>query len=176
MKKLSRIFMLLTVVAISFSCSNKETEARIAKLEGKVAELETRNGARQAATPTTPAAVTTEPEVAPEGPLPRFEFQETSFDFGTINDGDVVDHVFSFVNTGDAPLIITDASATCGCTVPVWPREPIPVGGKGEIKVQFNSRNKPGVQSKTVSITANTYPKINRLSIKANVNKANNPS
>ncbi len=161
--------------AAVLSCSNKEMEARIARLEGKMAELENKNGGARATAPSTPISATT-PETQPEGPVPSFEFVETSFDFGTISEGDVVDHVFTFTNTGEAPLIISSATASCGCTVPVWPREPIAVGGTGEIKVQFNSRNKPGIQNKTVTITANTYPKINRLSIKANVTKANNPS
>ena len=73
-------------------------------------------------------------------------------------------------------LIISSATASCGCTVPEWPKEPIPVGEEGEIAVRFNSAKKPGVQNKTITITANTYPKINRLRIKANVAKADNPS
>jgi hypothetical protein len=102
----------------------------------------------------------------------RSNFQK-KVDFGTITEGDVVDHVFSFVNEGDAPLIISSATASCGCTVPVWPKAPIAPGEQAEIKVQFNSRSKPGVQNKTVTVTANTYPKVTRLKIKANVNKAN---
>lgn len=159
---------------IIMSCSDKEMEKRIQKLEGKVAELESKNGPRV----NTPAANTTTPvaDEKPEGPLPSFAFNESTFDFGTINEGDVVDHTFTFTNTGEAPLIISSATASCGCTVPQWPKEPIPVGGTGEIKVQFNSRNKPGIQNKTISITANTYPKINRLNIKANVQKSGDPS
>ncbi len=175
MKVFSKIFILLFAGAVAFSCSNKEMESRIAKLEGKVAELETKNGSR-ATTPSTPRPAAAAQEVEPEGPVPKFEFVESSFDFGTITEGDVVDHIFTFTNTGEAPLIISSATASCGCTVPQWPREPIPVGGEGEIKVQFNSRNKPGIQNKTITITANTYPKINRLSIKANVTKDNNPT
>ena len=135
-----------------------------------MAQLETKNGVR-----TTPAAPTSakEPDVMPDGPLPTFKFSEESFDFGTITEGDVVDHVFSFVNEGDAPLIISSATASCGCTVPVWPKAPIAPGEQAEIKVQFNSRSKPGIQNKTVTVTANTYPKVTRLKIKANVNKAN---
>ena len=131
---------------------------------------ETKNGVK-----TTPAAPTSakEPDVMPDGPLPTFKFSEESFDFGTITEGDVVDHVFSFVNEGDAPLIISSATASCGCTVPVWPKAPIAPGEQAEIKVQFNSRSKPGIQNKTVTVTANTYPKVTRLKIKANVNKAN---
>lgn len=175
MKVLTKIFALTLLSSVIFSCSNKEMEGRIAKLEGKVAELESKNGSRTTPQISAPATAST-PEEKPEGPTPSFAFKEESFDFGTIQEGDVVDHTFAFTNTGNAPLIISSATASCGCTVPVWPKEPIPVGGTGEIKVQFNSRNKPGIQNKTVTITANTYPKINRLNIKANVQKAGDPS
>ncbi len=166
--------MLLVAAVVFVSCSNQETEARIAKLEGKVAELEAKGGTPRVAS--TPAAKAAEPEVQPEGPIPAFAFATSDHDFGTITEGEIVDHVFSFTNDGEAPLIISSATASCGCTVPLWPKEPIPVGGTGEIKVQFNSRNKPGIQNKTVTITANTYPKITRLKIKANVVKEENPS
>ena len=170
MKHTIKITFIFSIAALVFSCSNKELESRIAKLEGKIAQLETKNGVR-----TTPAAPTSsqQSKVKPEGPLPAFKFSEESFDFGTITEGDVVDHVFSFVNEGEAPLIISSATASCGCTVPVWPKAPIAPGEQGEIKVQFNSRSKPGVQNKTVTVTANTYPKVTRLKIKANVSKAN---
>ncbi|MFZ9045960.1 MAG: DUF1573 domain-containing protein [Cyclobacteriaceae bacterium] len=174
MNVISKIFILTLVSGVVFSCTNKEIEGRIAKLEGKVAELESKNGTR--ATPQVSTPTAQQPEVAPEGPAPSFTFEEESFDFGTIQEGDVVDHTFTFVNSGEAPLIISSATASCGCTVPVWPKEPIAVGESGEIKVQFNSRNKPGIQNKTVTITANTYPKLNRLRIKANVQKAGDPS
>ena len=162
---------------ISFSCSNAEMESRIAKLEGKVAELEDKNSP----IPTAPSINPTTPvvEEKPDGPLPDFKFTQTAHDFGNINEGDVVEHTFTFTNAGQAPLIISSATGSCGCTIPQWPKEPIPVGGTGEIQVQFNSKNKPGAQSKTVTITANTFPKITKLNIKALVaaqQKADNPS
>ncbi len=166
------IFVLALVGVVAFSCNNKELESRIAKLEGKIAELETKGApAKTAATPAKPAE-----EVKPDGPLPLFAFNEESHDFGTIKEGDIVEHVFKFKNTGDAPLIISSATASCGCTVPVWPKEPIAVGADAEIQVKFNSKGKPGIQNKTVTITANTFPKVNRVRIKANVTKQENPS
>ncbi|MFY0607867.1 MAG: DUF1573 domain-containing protein [Cyclobacteriaceae bacterium] len=165
------ILVLALVGAVAFSCSNKELESRVAKLEGKIAELETKG------TPAKPAATPVkEEEVKPDGPLPEFAFYEESHDFGTINEGEVVEHMFKFKNTGDAPLIISSATASCGCTVPVWPKEPIAVGDEAEIQVRFNSKGKPGIQNKTVTITANTFPKVNRVRIKANVTKQENPS
>ena len=96
-------------------------------------------------------------------------FSKTEHDFGTINEGDVVETIFNFTNSGKSELIITNASATCGCTVPEWPREPIPVGGSGKIKVKFNSSGKPNKQSKTVSLTTNTPQGKETVVIKAQV-------
>ncbi len=145
--------------------SDKDAEKRIAELENKLAQLESNKPAGATA-----AAAT--PEEKPEGPLPSFEFAEESHDFGTINEGDVVEHTFSFTNTGEAPLIIQSAKGSCGCTVPTWPKEPIPVGGTGEIVAKFNSKGKPNIQNKTVTITANTWPKQSTLRIKAMVTPA----
>ena len=79
-----------------------------------------------------------------------------SFDFGEMNQGDVVHHTFTFTNSGSNPLIITDAKGSCGCTIPTWPKEPIAPGGTGNIEVQFNSTGKKDIQDKTVTLTANT--------------------
>lgn len=172
MKRISiNLFVLAVMSALAVSCTNKELEKRIATLEGQVAELKADNSPVKPTLATTP-----EPEVKPEGPLPAFEFPEDSHDFGTVKEGEVVEHKFKFKNVGDAPLIISSATATCGCTVPDWPKEPIAIGEEGEIQVRFNSKGKPGNQAKTITITANTYPKINRLRIKATVTKDENPS
>jgi len=57
-------------------------------------------------------------------------------------EGEKVVHVYKFKNSGKEPLVISNAKGSCGCTVPEWPREPIPVGGSGEIRVQFDSKVK----------------------------------
>ncbi|RMD70369.1 MAG: DUF1573 domain-containing protein [Bacteroidetes bacterium] len=93
----------------------------------------------------------------------KIEFEEEIYDFGEVNEGDVVTHVFRFRNTGRQPLIISDARSTCGCTVPEWPKEPIPPGGEGEIVVRFNTAGKKNHQSKPVTITANTFPSTTRI-------------
>ncbi len=96
-------------------------------------------------------------------------FAKKEHDFGTINEGDIVETIFSFKNTGKSELIITNATATCGCTVPEWPREPIAIGESGEIKVKFNSSGKPNKQSKTITLTANTAKGKETVVIKAQV-------
>lgn len=95
---------------------------------------------------------------------PRIALAEKSaFDFGTIAEGDTVEHVFKFTNTGEFPLIINNVTASCGCTTPEWPREPIAPGAASSVRVRFDSRNKAGVQNKTVSIYANTNPSVTDL-------------
>ncbi|UII33837.1 DUF1573 domain-containing protein [Fulvivirga ulvae] len=166
MNKGIKLSLLVAVFAMVFAAcgNNKEAEKRIAELENRLAEVE--GNKNPTATPET------KPEEKPEGPLPTFSFEEDFHDFGTINEGDVVKHTFKFTNTGEAPLIIQNAQGSCGCTVPTWPKEPIPVGGTGEIVAEFNSKGKPNVQNKTVTITANTWPKQTRLRIKAEVTPA----
>ncbi len=96
----------------------------------------------------------------------RFLFEETSFDFGTIKQGDIVKHTFKFRNDGENPLIISNAQASCGCTVPEYAKEPIAPGASSEITVQFNSTGKMGTQNKTVQITANTLPNTTTIVLK----------
>ena len=69
---------------------------------------------------------------------PEITFEETEFDFGTIDQGTAVEHTFKFTNTGNAPLVITNATSSCGCTVPTWTKEPIAPGETGEMLVKFN--------------------------------------
>ncbi len=87
-----------------------------------------------------------------------FTFDKEEHDFGTLVDGEKVSYSFRFTNTGDAPLIISTAKGSCGCTVPNWPKEPIAPGEGGTIDVTFNSSGRSGVQSKAVTLTANTNP------------------
>ena len=100
---------------------------------------------------------------------PVITFESDSKDFGDIKQGDKVENVFKFENTGKAPLIISDVAATCGCTVPNWPKEPIAPGKKGEIKVSFNSAGKMGKQNSVVRIYSNASEPIEKVSLISNV-------
>jgi hypothetical protein len=93
------------------------------------------------------------PEVKTDGAVLTLE--KSTHDFGEIMQGDVVEHVFSFTNTGNQPLIISDIKISCGCTMPVWPKNPIMPGAKGEIKVGFNSSGKSDKQTKVLPIISN---------------------
>lgn len=167
MKILNRVILVLLVSAAFASCKDRAAEKRIAELESRLVQLEGNNGtaAGAAATP----AATPVAETKPEGPLPVFEFATTDHDFGTIKEGDKVEYTYSFKNTGEAPLIIQNAQPSCGCTVPNWSKEPIPVGGTGFVKAEFDSNGKPNIQNKTITVTANTWPKVTTLRFKAMV-------
>lgn len=100
---------------------------------------------------------------------PLMAFEETVFDFGTVTEGDILKHTFSFTNTGNAPLVIVNAKASCGCTVSNWPKEPIAPGMTEEMLVTFNTNGKPNAQNKQVTITTNTATGKHILKIKAMV-------
>jgi len=91
---------------------------------------------------------------------PVIVFERDIFDFGQIKQGEIVQHDFKLKNTGKSPLIISNATATCGCTVPEVPKEPILPGKEGVIKVVFNSEGKEGMQDKVVTVTSNANPTI----------------
>ena len=106
---------------------------------------------------------------------PKMEFDESEHDFGNIPKGENVEHNFTFTNTGPAPLVITNAKSTCGCTVPTWTKEPIQPGETGEMLVKFNGSGN-GQVTKTVTVTANTEAGTERLRIKAFVETDENAS
>jgi len=101
---------------------------------------------------------------------PKMDFEATEWDFGEINQGDVVKYAFEFTNSGSDPLIITNAKGSCGCTVPEWPRAPVAPGESGVIDVKFDSKGKKGKQNKRVTLTTNMVPSQQILIVKGQVN------
>lgn len=106
---------------------------------------------------------------APNPNAPVMKFAEMEFDFGDIKPNSTVRHTFTFTNTGKSPLLIEDATASCGCTTPSWTKEPVAPGAKGTMEVQFDSRGKQGIVSKQVAVRANTQPNITTILIKGNI-------
>lgn len=96
---------------------------------------------------------------------------DSVFDFGTVKEGETVTHSFSFKNTGSKPLVIMTAQASCGCTVPEKPEEPIQPGGTGVIKAVFHSKDRSGHQEKTIRVTSNARPEFGTLILTGNVEK-----
>jgi hypothetical protein len=167
--RLSRWFLFATVVMLATACNDRNAEKKIAELEARLKELEGKKAKNDTTLPTSTTTAPQPAEEKPEGPLPALAFQSTEHDFGTITEGDIVEHTFSFTNTGAAPLIIQNAQPSCGCTAPDWTKEPIPPGGKGYVKAKFDSNGKPNVQNKSITVVANTWPKQTVLRFKAMV-------
>jgi hypothetical protein len=166
MKTIKHIMIALALVAVLTSCRDKAAEKRIAELESRLSQLE---GGGKSTTAPAPIPVVEPVDQKPEGPLPVLVFEKQEHDFGTITEGQKVTYTYKFKNTGSAPLIIQNAQPSCGCTAPDWTREPIPVGGSGFVKAEFDSKGKPGMQNKSITVTSNTFPKTTQLKFKANV-------
>jgi hypothetical protein len=155
MKKIS-LMALVSISLITFSCKEKATE----KIENANVEA---------------AAV----RDASANKMAVMSFDKTFHDFGQITQGTPQQTVFTFTNTGDAPLIITDATSSCGCTIPDYPKNtPIAPGQQGQMVVNFNGSGQNQV-TKTINVQANTANGSELLKIQAFVlgpNAASVPS
>ncbi|MCR9182351.1 MAG: DUF1573 domain-containing protein [Flavobacteriaceae bacterium] len=136
------IFMVALLAAFTFT-SCKENAADKVQEENVEAAAQEASAQKEANTQATP------------GKYPVMTFDKTEHDFGRIAQGTNVEHLFTFTNTGEAPLVLSDAKASCGCTVPTFTKDPIAPGEKGEMLVKFNGS---GQNQRTipVNVTANT--------------------
>ena len=97
-------------------------------------------------------------------------FKEATYDFGTIKESKgPVKHTFELVNTGDKPLVIIDAVASCGCTRPTYTAQPIKPGKKGKVEVTFNPAGRAGTFRKTIKVKTNTAEKVSSLVITGSI-------
>ena len=144
---IKNILILCTALAVMSSCGNNANSSKEAE---------------------TVVADTTAAEAGSTGVI---EYEETVYDFGTVQEGDIVDHVFKFKNAGTAPVILTQVSASCGCTTPDYTKTPILPGESGEIKVSFNSAGQAGVQQKIVTVTSNAENNVTTVQLKGTVEK-----
>jgi len=163
--KINIITICLTVFL--FGCNNNATD----KINTKENSVETNEKNNQNKTTTSPELVFNDGDGGAE-----IKFDMEVWEFGEINEGDVIDTVFTFKNIGTEALIISNAKAGCGCTVPQWPKEPIAPGESGTIAVKFNSKGKPGQQNKPVTLTMNTTPNTMKLRLVGKVNPIAKPT
>lgn len=99
--------------------------------------------------------------------------EKTVHNFGEIKEADgKVSHTFVVKNEGTGPLVISNVTASCGCTTPDWTKEPIPAGKTGEVKVTFDPKNRPGNFMKTIRLYGNGMKNGFLLSIRGKVLKA----
>ncbi|SEG65684.1 DUF1573 domain-containing protein [Sphingobacterium lactis] len=109
---------------------------------------------------------------ASAGATGKIEFKEEAFDFGKIKEGEVVKHVFTFTNTGEAPVILSQVTASCGCTTPSFTTTPVLPGKSGEIAVEFNSAGMVGQQQKIITVVSNSENNITTIQLKGTVDAA----
>lgn len=107
---------------------------------------------------------------------PAFNFDLETYDFGKVTEGPKVSYSFAFTNTGTKPLIIENVKASCGCTTPEWPKEPVLPGQKGVITATYNTSGRPGPFNKAITITSNADTPTKQLFIKGEVSKDATPS
>ncbi len=172
MKSVKSFVLFFAVIAIAAACKNNASDSANQAIAPAATNVEDQF------MNSTPAEA-----AIPVGPLTSVTFAESEHDFGTVMDGEKITHIFQFTNTGKEPLVISKAEGSCGCTVPDWPREPIAPGKGGEIKVVYDSRGKGApksdggrMESKRVTITANTDPVNTYLTIKGTVVKPDEPA
>lgn len=109
------------------------------------------------------AAATRPSKTIPNGP--RIKFAHDVIDFGTIKEDSILEKTFVFTNTGNADLVVINATGSCGCTIPTYPQTPIRPGDKGSIVVKFTAKNKFGPQKPTVTVTTNATPRLSKLQL-----------
>lgn len=135
MKKITTLFAFLLATNFIISCADGKASTKVNKQNldtAKTRDAEIKQG------------------------VASISFDKKEYDFGTVNEGEIVETVFKVTNSGTTDLVITNATGSCGCTVPVWPKAPIKPGETGDIAVKFNTSGKPNRQMKTVTLTANT--------------------
>lgn len=104
----------------------------------------------------------------------KIEFDKLTYNFGTFSETTPVQKcTFTFTNKGDKPLVINQAVASCGCTVPTYTKTPIKPGEKGTVSVTYNGKGKfPGHFKKTITIRTNGVPEMTRLYVEGVMEEA----
>lgn len=132
---MKKIFFAVTALAFFMSCDVKRKD--------KIADDSNIDSTRRANAMNQPTTV---------------QLIDSVYDFGTVTDGEKVEYSYRFKNTGNTPLMVVSATASCGCTVPEKPEKPILPGETGYIKVVFNSAGRAGQNHKDITVIANTSP------------------
>lgn len=167
---MKQFLILCTVIAAMSACNNKPSGAT--GTEGSTenaSNVKANEDGNQVTVDQIENPATASDPQAPADNLAEMTFASTEYNFGDILEGQQVETTFEFTNTGKHDLLIHDCTASCGCTVPDWPRTPVKPGEKGKIKVKFDSTGKSGMNNKTVTVKANVPGGNLELKFKANV-------
>lgn len=156
-----KVFLFLGISALSLACSNNTTVEEVVEKGVVSEEIQKQIDALESYEKTTGG--------------PNIYFPVMEHDMGTIEKNGKIPYTFYFVNSGDAPLLITDAKGSCGCTVPYFPTEPIMPGEKGKINLTFDSDRKSDGMSFKVTVTVYTNVKQEPIPLVIKGKMAGNP-
>lgn|SRR5687768_2236485 len=163
---MKKAFLVIAAGITIASCTEADKTAET----GDSTSTATQASAEATSTATAPTPVTPEPTQPDTANLTAIQWLDgAEKDFGKMKEGENLNVSFRFKNTGNKPLVISNVSASCGCTVPETPKKPYAPGETGVIKASFNSTGKPGTQSKQVTVYANTTPQMNVLTFRVDV-------
>jgi len=146
-----KTFLFLLTTLLFFACGNDKPKKASTDLVNNPSTADSSNMKKSTAKP---AVIT---------------FEKTTHDFGNITQGERLEYEFLFTNNGGSDLLISNATASCGCTIPDYPKEPIAPGKQGRIKVSFDSDKRIDHFQKEVYVTSNTEPMTNTLIITGTV-------
>jgi len=164
---MKKIFLVLAAGITIASCSEADKTSEANETASTTTPVS--NDAAISATATNTAA-TPDPNQIDTANLTTIQWLDGGEkDFGKMKEGENLDVSFRFKNTGTKPLVISNVTASCGCTVPETPKKPYAPGETGVIKASFNSAGKPGTQSKQVTVYANTNPNMTTLVFRVDV-------
>ena len=154
-------WILISILALLLACNEQKVEQVDHPMSGDGFYSGLKKKVEDSARPT------------PAG-LGVIRYDKDEHDFGTISEGEIVTHIFTYTNVGEGPLSITDIESRCGCTIPKWTRKPIMPGEKGEIEVVFDSRKRTEKQAKAIIVYTNGQPYKTALVIRAFVEPKEN--
>lgn len=97
-------------------------------------------------------------------------FASGVYDFGTVKEGEIIEHVFKFTNTGSEPVIISRVTTSCGCTTPKYTSTPVLPGKDGEVTVRFDTNGQVGTQQKIITVASNGKNNIETIQLRGEVN------
>lgn len=104
----------------------------------------------------------------------KISFKEYEHDFGRITAGEKVAYIFTFENTGTAPLVITSVTTSCGCTISKYDKKPVSRGKSGNIEVVFDSSGRNGIQTKSIIVNSNANKAVVLLKISCEIISSTN--
>ena len=159
------VLALIAISVVNFSCKE---EKMVEEKNPVLVELGGDNYADIIRTPVNPDGTLDSTK------MPRIKFEDMLHNFGKLEQVDKRKHTFLFTNSSELPLYILDVNTSCGCTVASYSEDVIAPGENGEINLDYDPKNKKGIQEKKVIVTSNAFPNKVELTIIADVIPSDN--